>query len=159
MDSSVIWIVEAGGWARVRPCWSESSALSIYRSEVERITFMFGELTEVVRPDGSRESSYASGSHWVKAYPMQMSGERPEILLNNVELMSVLQGHPHSVAALNGDVTVTVRMYTTEEIIEAQRRADERLSAETGVPGVGPMSRAQAADLTRRLPSFNSRTF
>jgi hypothetical protein len=160
MDSSSIWIVEASGWARVRPCWSESWALSIYRDEVERI---IGQLdiegmTEVVRPDRSRESSHASGSRWVKAYPVHMSGERPEVLMNNVELLSVLQGNPHGVADLNGDVTVTVRMYTTEEIIEAQRRADERLSAETGIPRVGPLSRAQAADLTRRLPSFSSRT-
>jgi len=91
--------------------------------------------------------------------PVRDTAQRPEILVTNAELVDVLQGRPHGLASLDGSVVVTVRLYTPDELVTAQRLADEKLSAQAGTPMVGPMPYAQAVELTRPLPSFPSRVF
>lgn len=93
---------------------------------------------------------------WV---PVRDTAKRPEILVTNAELVDILQDHPHGLASLDGSVVVTVRLYTPEELVTAQRLADEKLSAQSGTPMVGPMPYAQAVELTRPLPPFPRRVF
>jgi hypothetical protein len=71
----------------------------------------------------------------------------PEILATAFELVNIAQGHPTALATVDGSTVVTVRLYTPDELMAANRRACERYPG-----GPPPMSEADAYRLTRPLP-------
>jgi hypothetical protein len=123
----------------------------------EPVRTMAGETAALLRRLKEAENALAAagfertGKGWE---PVRDTSRRPVILATNAELFGILQGDSHGLANLDGSVAVTVRMYTPEELIQAQAASDRRLAEQLpGRPMVGPLPYAQAVVLTRVLPA------
>jgi hypothetical protein len=120
-----------------------------------------GNLTEHARPDfpveceGSGEAAYSpSGNALLEddgsLTPTRTSSNEPlTVLATNFELIRIAEGHELTFRGDDG-TPVIIRLYSTDELLKAQRAAALTLEAETGVQDPG-MTRQQAAQLCEPL--------